>query len=318
MAIGVGLLFAILVNLIQGATSAGLAAAIAAGCLLVSIYLIVGPFYAHQLNARAALKRHREHGPGALYCLIAKEVAVANLLVVLAVVPVVTILLLNGLAIGLLPLVTLLVGFAIPQVLAGAFFGLTREWRVDRNGISIRRLGSECPTISWAEVVSARETAISQLILVRTQTGRTLWLPVRAFDADRVTLRLMRRLKERYLPSGSKKVDPQDVTDWSGPVAAAVIPLPDYRLDVTFSDGRRAVTDLSRFARSELSGPKMADQGFFARVTIIDGELIWPNGVSIEPVGLYDRMEANGELPERDIPTDCERAERGARRDERS
>ena len=40
----------------------------------------------------------------------------------------------------------------------------------------------------------------------------------------------------------------------------------------------------------------LKDPAFFARVFVELGALAWPNGFDLDPIALYDRMSAAGEL----------------------
>lgn len=77
----------------------------------------------------------------------------------------------------------------------------------------------------------------------------------------------------------------------------SVKPLGGYRLRVAFSDGSVGVHDFSATAArdGEMVRP-LKDPAFFARVFVELGALAWPNGFDLDPIALYERMAAAGEL----------------------
>ena len=70
----------------------------------------------------------------------------------------------------------------------------------------------------------------------------------------------------------------------------------DYKLELTFSDGRKAELDFREkiVGRGGVFKP-LEDRDFFRRVTVDKeiGTLVWPNGVDFCPDVLYS--EATGE-----------------------
>jgi hypothetical protein len=95
---------------------------------------------------------------------------------------------------------------------------------------------------------------------------------------------------------------PKQTADASGSQApmidvASVEPVGGYRLRVAFSDGSVGVHDFSSTAArdGEMVRP-LKDPAFFARVFVELGALSWPNGFDLDPIALYDRMLAAGEL----------------------
>lgn len=70
-----------------------------------------------------------------------------------------------------------------------------------------------------------------------------------------------------------------------------------FRLRVGFSDGSAGVHDFSSTAArdGEMVRP-LKDPAFFARVFVELGALTWPNDFDVDPIALYDRMAAAGEL----------------------
>lgn len=304
-AVFVGVIFGLLLSMFSSIWARAALLEFVALCVCGAVYLIIGPGYAWQLNGRAALERSRAHGAGTIYIVISKTVALLNLAALAVAGVLLWFLFSSGASLRILPLLAVVAGLSIPRILAGAYFALTREWRFTGKTLTLHGRSGGIRSYSLDDVVFARESGWFDTLVLRMRSGRHIWVPLRAFDADRLALRVRRRLKENYLPPFRKEVDRQDAIEWSGPVVTSVTPLPGFRLDVMFSDGRGAVTDLSDFAKSEISGPEMADQDFFARVKIVEGELVWPNGVTIEPVGLYDEMEAKEELPELDTEPEC-------------
>lgn len=73
--------------------------------------------------------------------------------------------------------------------------------------------------------------------------------------------------------------------------------LGSFRLRVGFSDGSAGVHDFaSTVARNGEMVVPLKDPVFFARVFVELGALAWPNGFDLDPIALYDRMLAAGEL----------------------
>ena len=77
----------------------------------------------------------------------------------------------------------------------------------------------------------------------------------------------------------------------------SVKPVGGFRLRVGFSDGSVGVHDFASTAArdGEMVRP-LKDPAFFARVFVELGALTWPNGFDLDPIALYDRMSAAGEL----------------------
>ncbi|ESJ25363.1 MULTISPECIES: DUF2442 domain-containing protein [Cupriavidus] len=63
--------------------------------------------------------------------------------------------------------------------------------------------------------------------------------------------------------------------------------LPNYRLDVEFADGTRGIVDMSRDDFHGVFAP-LADEAYFAKASIADGAVVWPNGVDIAPDAMYE------------------------------
>ena len=72
----------------------------------------------------------------------------------------------------------------------------------------------------------------------------------------------------------------------------AVTVLPEFRLAVTFRDGREGVVDCSRTKDSDNPGvyAPLADTEFFAQARIELGVLTWPNGADLDPSWLYEEL----------------------------
>lgn len=73
---------------------------------------------------------------------------------------------------------------------------------------------------------------------------------------------------------------------------ASVKALPDYGLEVAFSDGARGVVWL----KERLFGPvfePLKDPAVFAQVSVDEfGAVCWPNGADLAPDALYDRIRS--------------------------
>ena len=68
------------------------------------------------------------------------------------------------------------------------------------------------------------------------------------------------------------------------PVAVEV--LPPYAIRVTFDDGVVRDVDLA----DDLWGPMfepLKDPAYFARVKVEDGDVVWPNGLDLDPLVLH-------------------------------
>ena len=72
----------------------------------------------------------------------------------------------------------------------------------------------------------------------------------------------------------------------------AVTVLPDYRLAVSFRDGRNGIVDCSSIKASgnpRIYGP-LRDPDFFTRVRVELGALTWPNGADLDPGWLHAEL----------------------------
>ena len=77
----------------------------------------------------------------------------------------------------------------------------------------------------------------------------------------------------------------------------AVKPVGGFRLWIAFSDGSSGEHDFSAtVARTGEMVRPLKEPAFFARVFVELGALTWPNGFDLDPIALYDRMTAAGEL----------------------
>lgn len=72
----------------------------------------------------------------------------------------------------------------------------------------------------------------------------------------------------------------------------AVSVLPGYRLAVTFRDGSSGIADCSAIRTAENAGifASLADEEFFARVTVALGVLTWPNGADLDPAWMHESL----------------------------
>ena len=73
---------------------------------------------------------------------------------------------------------------------------------------------------------------------------------------------------------------------------AEVLPLPDYRLKVTFLDGLEGVVDMSLLIQSPNAGvfAALADPAAFASVRIEMGAPTWPGELDIAPDAIHDAI----------------------------
>jgi Protein of unknown function (DUF2442) len=72
----------------------------------------------------------------------------------------------------------------------------------------------------------------------------------------------------------------------------AVTALPDYRLALSFQDGRSGIVDCSAIKTSIRPGiyAPLTDPDFFAQVRVELGVLTWPNGADLDPGWLHDEL----------------------------
>jgi hypothetical protein len=82
------------------------------------------------------------------------------------------------------------------------------------------------------------------------------------------------------------------------PVAAAawrvkvVTVLPDYRLAVTFIDGRSGIVDCASILVASNPGiyAPLASPDYFVQARIELGAITWPNGADLDPVWMYEAL----------------------------
>ncbi|WP_173865193.1 DUF2442 domain-containing protein [Thiohalocapsa sp. ML1] len=69
--------------------------------------------------------------------------------------------------------------------------------------------------------------------------------------------------------------------------------LPNYRLAVTFTDGRRGIVDMSAVQTSDDCGiyARLRETELFAQAHIDLGVVTWPNGADLDPAWMYDELE---------------------------
>jgi hypothetical protein len=70
------------------------------------------------------------------------------------------------------------------------------------------------------------------------------------------------------------------------PRVTSVTVVPPYGLQLVFDDGVERTVDLAR----DLWGPMfepLKDPGYFAKVTVDHGTVIWPNGLDLDPLVLH-------------------------------
>ena len=80
---------------------------------------------------------------------------------------------------------------------------------------------------------------------------------------------------------------------------AAVSVLPDFKLAVTFRDGRSGIVDCVGIKKSDTLGiyAPLTDPQFFAQVTLELGVLTWPNGADLDPGWLHDELAKKNAWP---------------------
>lgn len=72
----------------------------------------------------------------------------------------------------------------------------------------------------------------------------------------------------------------------------AISVLPEYRLAVTFMDGKAGMVDCSTILAAANPGiyAPLADPQIFAQVVLELGVPTWPNGADLDPAWLYDQV----------------------------
>ncbi len=77
------------------------------------------------------------------------------------------------------------------------------------------------------------------------------------------------------------------------PRVIAVRYLGGYKLEITFSDGKKGIVDWSeKLAKAKRGGifEPLKDPNDFAQVELGEGTIRWPNGVDVCPDALYERV----------------------------
>jgi len=64
-----------------------------------------------------------------------------------------------------------------------------------------------------------------------------------------------------------------------------------YKIDLTFSDGRRSTVDFANWLEGPVFVP-LKDEEYFRRFFIEGGTVVWPNGADIAPETLYEHAAA--------------------------
>jgi hypothetical protein len=75
-----------------------------------------------------------------------------------------------------------------------------------------------------------------------------------------------------------------------------VIPLADYRLDVTFNDGTQGCVEMKSFVMDENAGVFCAlrDVAFFNQVSIVMGVVTWPDEIDLAPDVMHEEIKKRG------------------------
>jgi len=77
------------------------------------------------------------------------------------------------------------------------------------------------------------------------------------------------------------------------PRVVAVRYIGGYKLEITFSDGVKGISDWSaRLARAKTEGifAPLKNSAYFAKVELWEGTIRWPNGADICPDVLYEQV----------------------------
>lgn len=74
------------------------------------------------------------------------------------------------------------------------------------------------------------------------------------------------------------------------PTPVAVEVLPPYAIRVTFDDGVVHDTDLAGELWGAMFEP-LKDPAYFAQVSVVDGDVVWPNGLDLDPLVLHGDEE---------------------------
>jgi hypothetical protein len=78
-----------------------------------------------------------------------------------------------------------------------------------------------------------------------------------------------------------------------GPRVKTVIPMQDYKLDITFTNGERRTFDVKPLLALPVFKP-LENADFFRSVKVAYGTIIWPNGIDYCPDTLYSESRATG------------------------
>ena len=70
------------------------------------------------------------------------------------------------------------------------------------------------------------------------------------------------------------------------PKAISVLPLPNYHLEVTFSNGEKGIFDVTPYIHGEWFG-ELADEAVFRTVHVEGLSIAWADGQDIAPDCLY-------------------------------
>ncbi len=78
---------------------------------------------------------------------------------------------------------------------------------------------------------------------------------------------------------------------------ASCVPLPGFRLRVTFMDGSAGYVDLSRRVASPHAGifSVLKDETLFSQVYVDYGVVTWPGEIDLAPDTMYDAIQQQGE-----------------------
>ena len=73
---------------------------------------------------------------------------------------------------------------------------------------------------------------------------------------------------------------------------SALSVLPEYRLFVTFIDGKNGIIDCSAILTASNPGiyTQLAEPDYFGSVSLELGAPTWPNGADLDPSWLYDNI----------------------------
>lgn len=66
----------------------------------------------------------------------------------------------------------------------------------------------------------------------------------------------------------------------------------EYRIHVTFNDGKSATIDFARWLEGPVFEP-LKDTAYFRRFFLDGGTVAWPNGADIAPETLYEQARSS-------------------------